>query len=91
MPTPGRIFATSDLHVGHAANRHLVEEYRGEQKGAQIESQLAAAIYLMVGSLRAGASLLAAFDSALEEVGPPLRPCLMLLFFCQPQDTRAPG
>src|ERR1041384_260997 len=28
----------------------------------------------MVGSLRAGASLLAAFESALEEVGPPLRP-----------------
>src|SRR5436190_2594905 len=39
-----------------------------------IESQLAAAIYLMVGSLRAGASLLAAFESALEEIGPPLRP-----------------
>jgi tight adherence protein B len=28
----------------------------------------------MVGSLRAGASLLAAFESALEEIGPPLRP-----------------
>src|SRR5439155_5658744 len=27
----------------------------------------------------------------LQTVGPPLRPCLMLLFFCQPQDTRAPG
>ncbi len=53
---------------------HLVEEYRGEQQAAAIEAQLAAAIYLMVGSLRAGASLLAAFDSALEEVGPPLRP-----------------
>ena len=52
----------------------LIEEYRGEQQTAAIEAQLAAAIYLMVGSLRAGASLLAAFDSALEEVGPPLRP-----------------
>lgn len=53
---------------------HLFEDFRGEQQAAAIESQLAAAIYLMVGSLRAGASLLAAFDSALEEVGPPLRP-----------------
>ncbi len=52
----------------------LIEDYRGEQQAAAIEAQLAAAIYLMVGSLRAGASLLAAFDSALEEVGPPLRP-----------------
>ena len=52
----------------------LVEDYRGDQQAAMIEAQLAAAIYLMVGSLRAGASLLAAFESALEEVGPPLRP-----------------
>ena len=53
---------------------HLGEEYRGGQQADLIEGQLAAAIYLMVGSLRAGASLLAAFESALEEVGPPLRP-----------------
>lgn len=53
---------------------HLVEEYRAEQQAALIEAQLAAAIYLMVGSLRAGASLLSAFESALEEVGPPIRP-----------------
>ena len=53
---------------------HLIEEYRGGQQADLIEAQLAAAIYLMVGSLRAGASLLAAFESALEEVGPPLRP-----------------
>jgi tight adherence protein B len=53
---------------------HLAEEYRGEQQAAMIETQLATAIYLMVGSLRAGASLLSAFESALEEVGPPLRP-----------------
>jgi len=68
------------LEIGIAAGllagvlAHLIEEYRGEQQAAMIEAQLAAAIYLMVGSLRAGASLLAAFDSALEEVGPPLRP-----------------
>ena len=68
------------LEIGVAAGllagvlSHLVEDYRGEQQAAMIEAQLAAAIYLMVGSLRAGASLLAAFDSALEEVGPPLRP-----------------
>jgi tight adherence protein B len=53
---------------------HLAEEYQGEQQTALIESQLATAIYLMVGSLRAGASLLSAFESALEEVGAPLRP-----------------
>ena len=53
---------------------HLAEDYHGEQQAALIESQLATAIYLMVGSLRAGASLLSAFDSALEEVGAPLRP-----------------
>lgn len=53
---------------------HLVEEQISGQQTAMIEAQLATAIYLMVGSLRAGASLLAAFESALEEVGPPLRP-----------------
>lgn len=53
---------------------HLIEDYIGGQKAAAIEAQLAAAIYLMVASLRAGASLLAAFEAALEEVGPPLRP-----------------
>jgi tight adherence protein B len=53
---------------------HLIEDYRAGQQAALIESQLASAIYLMVGSLRAGASLLAAFESALEEIGPPLRP-----------------
>jgi tight adherence protein B len=53
---------------------HLVEDFIADQRAAAIEAQLAAAIYLMVSSLRAGASLLAAFESALEEVGPPLRP-----------------
>jgi tight adherence protein B len=52
---------------------HLGEEYRGQQQTALIETQLSQAIYLMVGSLRAGASLLSAFESALEEVGSPLR------------------
>jgi tight adherence protein B len=69
---PFEIAAAAGLLVGVAA--HLVEEYRSGQQAALIEAQLASAIYLMVGSLRAGASLLAAFDSALEEVGPPLRP-----------------
>ena len=74
------LFIGLPLEIGIAAGlllgviAHLVEEHRGEQQAAVIEVQLAAAIYLMVGSLRAGASLLAAFDSALEEVGPPLRP-----------------
>lgn len=53
---------------------HLIEEQRSEQQAALIETQLASAIYLMVGSLRAGASLLAAFESTLTEVGAPLRP-----------------
>jgi len=53
---------------------HLIEDYVSGERIASIEAQLAAAIYLMVGSLRAGASLLAAFESALEEIGPPLRP-----------------
>ena len=52
----------------------LLEQHRGEQQEAIIEQQLATAIYLMVGSLRAGSSLLSAFESALEEIGPPLRP-----------------
>ena len=53
---------------------HLIEEHRSGEQAALIESQLASAIYLMVSSLRAGASLLAAFESALDEIGAPLRP-----------------
>ena len=53
---------------------HLIEDHIAGQQTTVIEQQLASAIYLMVGSLRAGASLLAAFEAALEEVGPPLRP-----------------
>lgn len=55
---------------------HLAEDYVAQQRAATIESQLAAAIDLLVGSLRAGASLLAAFESALQEAEPPLRPYL---------------
>jgi len=69
---PLAIAVAGGILVGVLA--HLVEEHIGGQKTDAIESQLAAAIYLMVSSLRAGASLLAAFESALEEVGPPLRP-----------------
>ena len=53
---------------------HLVEEQVAEQRTAKIEIQLAEAIDLLVGSLRAGASLLAAFESALQESDRPLRP-----------------
>jgi tight adherence protein B len=69
---PLEVAAAAGFLLGVMA--HLIEEYRGGQQADLIEAQLAAAIYLMVGSLRAGASLLAAFESALEEVGPPLRP-----------------
>jgi tight adherence protein B len=69
---PFEVAAAAGLLFGVFA--HLVEDFVADQQAAAIEAQLAAAIYLMVGSLRAGASLLAAFESALEEVGPPLRP-----------------
>jgi tight adherence protein B len=55
---------------------YLVEEYVAEQRIATIEVQLSDAIDLLVGSLRAGAALLAAFESALRESRPPLRPYL---------------
>lgn len=69
---PMEVAAAFGVLLGALA--HLIEEQVALQKTALIEAQLAAAIYLMVASLRAGASLLAAFESALEEVGPPLRP-----------------
>ena len=55
---------------------YLLEEYVAEQRIATIESQLSDAIDLLVGSLRAGAALLAAFESALRESRAPLRPYL---------------
>ena len=69
---PFEVAAAAGVLLGVLA--HLIEDQAAGQKTALIEAQLAAAIYLMVGSLRAGASLLSAFESALEEVGPPLRP-----------------
>jgi tight adherence protein B len=72
MGLPVEVSAAAGFLIGVIA--HLIEDHRGEQQAALIETQLASAIYLMVGSLRAGASLLAAFESALEEVGAPLRP-----------------
>jgi tight adherence protein B len=55
---------------------YLVEEGIAETRAARIESQLAEAIDLLVSSLRAGAALLAAFEVALQESRPPLRPYL---------------
>src|SRR5262249_11657454 len=69
---PMEVAVAAGILIGVMA--HLIEDYRGEQQSATIEQQLAAAIDLMVGSLRAGASLLAAFESALEEIDVPLRP-----------------
>jgi tight adherence protein B len=69
---PFEVSAAMGLLFGVFA--YLVEDHLAGQQADLIEGQLAAAIYLMIGSLRAGASLLAAFESALEEVGPPLRP-----------------
>jgi len=55
---------------------HLVEEYVADRRISAIEMQLSDAIDMVVGSLRAGAALLAAFDSALRESRTPLRPYL---------------
>lgn len=54
----------------------LLEAHAAEEQEAVIETQLAAAIDLLVGSVRAGAALLAAFESALEEAEAPLKPYL---------------
>ena len=53
---------------------HLVEDHLAGERTATIEAQLAEAIDLLVGSLRAGSSLLAAFESTLQETEAPLRP-----------------
>ena len=55
---------------------YLIEDYVADQRAGTIEVQLAAAIDLLSGSMRAGASLLAAFESALDEAGDPIRPYL---------------
>lgn len=52
----------------------LLEEHAAAEQEALIEAQLGGAIGLLVGALRAGASLLAAFESALQETSAPLRP-----------------
>lgn len=52
---------------------HLLESFVAEQQTLKIELQLVEAIDLLVASLRAGASLLAAFESALREAREPLR------------------
>lgn len=77
-----RFFAGLPIEIAIAAGgligviSHLVEEQVAEQRTAKIEIQLAEAIDLLVGSLRAGASLLSAFESALQESDRPLRPYL---------------
>jgi tight adherence protein B len=71
---PIEIAVAAGVLIGVLSN--LVEDYVAEQRAATIESQLAAAVDLLVGSLRAGSSLLAAFESALQEAEPPLRPYL---------------
>lgn len=72
MALPIEVAVAAGLLVG--VMTHLAEEYVADQRAAKIEAQLAAAIDLLIGSLRAGASLLAAFESALQEAEPPLRP-----------------
>jgi tight adherence protein B len=69
---PIQVAVAAGVLVGVLA--HLAEEHLADQRAAKIELQLADAIDLLVGSLRAGSSLLAAFESALQEAEPPLRP-----------------
>jgi len=54
----------------------LADEYVAERRTALIEMQLSEAIDMLVASLRVGAALLVAFESALREARPPLRPYL---------------
>jgi Flp pilus assembly protein TadB len=53
-----------------------VEAFVAARRVQLIEAQLGDALDLMVGALRAGASVLAALDNAVEEVRTPLRPQL---------------
>ncbi len=69
---PIEIAVAAGMLIGVLA--HLAEEHLAEQRTAAIEMQLAEAVDLLVGSLRAGASLLAAFESAIQHTAPPLRP-----------------
>lgn len=70
LPVP--ISAASGVLIAVVAN--LFEEQQATEQEALIEAQLASAIGLLVGALRAGSSLLAAFESAIQETGAPLRP-----------------
>jgi len=54
----------------------LGDEYVAERRTALIETQLSQAIDMLVASLRVGAALLVAFESALGESRAPLRPYL---------------
>jgi tight adherence protein B len=54
----------------------LGDEYAAERRAALIEMQLSQAIDMLVASLRVGAALLVAFESALGESRSPLRPYL---------------
>lgn len=71
---PIPIAAASGFLVAVLAS--MLEAHAAEEQEAVIETQLAAAIDLLVGSVRAGAALLAAFESALEEAEAPLKPYL---------------
>jgi len=71
---PIEIAIAAGVLIGVVA--HLIERQVAEERTAKIEIQLAEAIDLLVGSLRAGASLLSAFESALQESDRPLRPYL---------------
>jgi tight adherence protein B len=54
----------------------LVESFIANRKIAQIETQFSDAIDVIVSSLRAGSTLIAALDAAIREGQAPLRPYL---------------
>jgi tight adherence protein B len=64
-------FALAASFIG-AAVADLVERLVADRRSLQIEQQLADAIDLLVGALRAGASLLRALEATLHEVEAPL-------------------
>lgn len=55
---------------------YLLESTVAEQRKLRLEMQLVDAIDMLIGSLRAGSSLIAGFDTAVAELRTPLRPFL---------------
>ena len=68
---PGEVVGAAALLAGVLA--FLAEEQFAQQRILRIELQMVETIDMLIGSLRAGSSLLAAFEAAAQEVDDPLR------------------